>query len=152
MRKAALLLLPLLITATMAFAQQGAGRKIPRVPVVIALVDHTPGREVASVVLRRVHTTPHDVILLHADSANAQLLSNAVLDLLAIRGARGDTASEDVVVRVTSKSLHTGQVRRRLPWTQRFINDLHDAEKRVVAGVGVVQAVQIWLPPRKRQS
>lgn len=152
MRNAALLLLPLLITATMAFTQQGGSQKRPRVPVTVVLVDRTPGVGASSVVLRRVHTAPHDVILLHADSASAQQLSNAVLDLLTIRSVGGDTASKDVVVRVTSKSLPAGGVRKQLPWAQRVINDLRNADRRAVTGVGEVQAVQIWLPSQQRQS
>lgn len=115
-----------------------------RVPVTVALIDaptDAPFR-----VLRRVSVAPRDVILLRR-GGNADDLSGAVHQLLLIRRLQGDTAQNSGVMRLNRPRESRHEV-RRYPWATRVLDDLQSAPHRLVAGVGIVPAVEIWLPPQ----
>jgi hypothetical protein len=132
-------------------AQQGS-RTPTRVPVTVALVERTENYGGDPVVLlRRTDLSPRDVILLREDTATGKQLSEAVLDLLNIRGQMGDTASMTAAVRVRPHTGAPGRARRELPWAQRVVNDVRKAELQTIPGVGTVRAVQIWLPPQRKR-
>jgi hypothetical protein len=100
--------------------------------------------------LRRQNVAPHDVILLRASVANAQQLSTAIFDLLAIRQRTGDQTTRTGPVRVRPSQVNGGSRRRELPWAQRVIDDVRRAEVKHVPGVGNVRSVQIWLPRQQQ--
>lgn len=131
---------------------QPAATAGPRVPVTIALADELPFPGSTYVILRRPAAEPTDgaapdVIFLTRGFANAQELSNAVRDLLAIRSSTGDTAAVRQVLRLR-RDLHTTQGRPPLPWAQRVLNDLHGADQQSVEELGRYPAVRIFLPPQ----
>lgn len=145
-----LLLLPVISAESTLQAQHST--RPTRVPVTVVLVEKTPHDDAPAVILRRAGMTPQDVVLLRADAADGKQLSSVVLGLISARSVGGDTASASEMLRVRPQPLPPGQVRKELPWAQRVVNDLRRAERRIVPGVGEVQAVEIWLPPqRKRQ-
>ncbi|CAN5862099.1 hypothetical protein BH23GEM3_BH23GEM3_25990 [soil metagenome] len=160
-RLASLLLLTTLAvpvsTARLA-AQQNASPAAPtRVAVTVALVDDLPYGGGASAIVRRAEgaftdDSRHDVIVLGSRGASARELSSAVMDLLAIRGQQGDTASANAVMRVRPRAGSQGEARRVLPWAQRVVNDVRRAEPRLIEGLGEVRAVDIWLPPQQRKA
>ena len=122
-----------------------------RVPVTVALQDTTD--ESASYrILRRTEAAPFDVIVL-TGKANALMLSDAILELLLVRRAQGDTATSNGAVRLRWSRPNAGSARvPRYPWAQRVVNDLRRADVRDVHGIGTVRAVEIWLPPQHRRS
>jgi hypothetical protein len=132
----------------------GAGQTAPgaprRVPVTVASVERLPVTGAPFAVIRRTNASPRDVILLPA-GADAKLLSEAVQALLVARQAGGDTAVTPATLRVRPQRGRTSQ-RPVLPWAQRVLNDLRRAEARPVEGIGVVPAVEIWLPAQMRRG
>jgi hypothetical protein len=131
-------------------AQQGLGTRM-RVPVTVALVERLQDYgDGPAVILRRSDVAPRDVILLRAEAANAQQLSRVVFDLLAIRRQVGDTASITGAVRVRPQKGAPARTPRELPWAQRVVDDVRRAELQNIPGVGMVRAVQIWLPPQHK--
>lgn len=95
--------------------------------------------------VRRVDTSPRDVIVL-APNATAADLSAAIHSLVIARQAGGDTAIISGVVRVRKEDRQS----RSIPWAARVLNDLKSAPARKIAGIGTLPAVQIWLPPQQR--
>jgi hypothetical protein len=103
-------------------------------------------------ILRRADVTPHDVILFRAD-ADSATLSAAVHDLLAIRRVQGDTTRSGTgAMRVRQPGRAAPRTVRMLPWARRVMDDLRRADRQVIAGVGTVPSVQIWLPPQRRSN
>jgi len=134
-------------------AQQSTGnsRRPTRVPVMLALVDTLTG-DAPFRILRRADVTPHDVILFRA-GADWATLSAAVQDLLSIRRVQGDTTRSGAgAMRVRQPGRTAAREVRMLPWARRVMEDLRRADSRVIAGVGTVPSVQIWLPPQRRPS
>lgn len=134
-------------------AQESAGNsgRPTRVPVVLALVDTLTG-DAPFRILRRAEVTPHDVILFRV-GADSATLSAAVHDLLSIRRVQGDTTRSGAgAVRVRQPVRTAAREVRMLPWARRVMEDLRRADRRVIAGVGAVPSVQIWLPPQRRPS
>lgn len=127
-----------------------ASERPTRVPVTLALVDDIPGGAAPFRIVRRVHVAPYDVILLHS-SASQDALSEAIADLLTLRSIAGDTATAGGMVRVQRPPQAAGRSPRPLPWAGRVMDDLRRAQPRHVAGVGVVPAVEVWLPPQRKR-
>lgn len=131
--------------------QPGSPRQPTRVPVTVALVHEL---DAPSRILRRADTSPYDVILLRADAADAMQLTVAVYDLIEMRAALGDTVGTTRMgmMRVRAKP-GTSRVKRvELPWAKRVLADLTKADSKLIVGVGVVPAVEIWLPPQRKRS
>lgn len=125
------------------------GRRAPtRVPLTIALVQVLPHRSAPYAIQRRTSGEVRDVVLL-AESATAEQLSDAVRGVLTARLVDGDTVTRAGTVRVR---LHGPGATPRppFPWAQRVLADLRRAPLRTVAGVGTVRAVKIWLPRQAR--
>lgn len=124
-----------------------------RVPVTLALVDDISGGATPFLIVRRVDVAPYDVILLQS-SASQDALSEAIGDLLTLRSIAGDTAATGGMVRIRRPQQPTGRSPRPLPWAGRVMNDLRQAQPRHIAGVGMVPAIEVWLPPQRerRQS
>lgn len=114
-----------------------------RVPVLVAVVDALPHSGSAFLIERHRNRNPGDVILIGPD-ATAHDLSEAIHALVLIRRHAGAQVTSSGTMRVRP----AGNVRRRspLPWAARVIADLKHAARRDVPGVGVVSAVEIWLP------
>lgn len=123
-----------------ASAQQG---RPTRVPVLVATVDSLPNTTTPFLIVRRTEGEPRDVILLRA-GASADQLSDAVHALLLVRRETGDVPSTGGTLRVRPGARRGA--RPALPWAPRVLADLRRAEPREVPGVGLVPAVEIWLP------
>jgi hypothetical protein len=136
----------LFLTALLALTPAYATAQQARVPVTVALVDTWSYGPAPYTILRRADVSPHDVILLRADSADGKQLSAAVLDLVSIRGRTGNIPATTGMVRMRAQGRPTSSNRPVLPWAQRVVNDARRAEARSVPGVGTVKAVQIGLP------
>lgn len=138
-----------------------------RVPVTIVLADQLAQPDAPFVLHRRPTLAPQDVIVVRSE-ATVNQLSDAIRALIIARQAGGDTARVAGKMRVrphTSGAAagtdSTGLRGRRpdsarlprapFPWAERVLRDLRRAEKREVAGIGAVQAVEIWLPPQTRR-
>jgi hypothetical protein len=129
-------------------AQASHERQPTRVPVTVAVVERLPaGNTEPFLILRRADLDPRDVILLTSASADGRRLSSAVEQLLMNRAVRGDTAARTSAVRVRRRQPQAE--RPELPWAERVLREVRRAEPRLVAGVGVVRAIQIWLPPAR---
>ena len=147
-------LIRLLLTFALAFVS--AAVSLPaqqaergRVPVTIALVDALPRPDAPFLILRRVETTPHDVIVL-PPGADAAHLSEAVYSLLVARQQGGDRAARAATLRLRPRTQAPRQGRPVLAWAPRVLADLHVAQPQRVPGVGSVRAVEVWLPRRSR--
>lgn len=122
-----------------------------RVPVTVALVDQLPAGtgDVPAVVLRRVSTSPHDVILLRRSDATGAQLSGAILHLMILRERNGDTATANGIFRLPTAARgpkaweHTEQVQ-----TGRIVAQLRTAGLQDVPGVGRVRARAVYLPSK----
>lgn len=133
-----------------AIAQQTAqsARPSTRVPVLVAITNTPNLSQQPFMVLRRAGGAAGDVIVLREGTASAAQLSQAVYMLLASRRTEGDTAQ---TVKAFGGEVRTaeGQPARELPWAQRVIDDVRNAQPRAVPGVGRARAVQIWLPAQR---
>jgi hypothetical protein len=145
-----------LVTAGMAAAprlpaqQAQAPVRPTRVPVTVALVDSLPAGAPFRI-LRRADATPRDVILLAA-VASADDLSGAVKELLLMRRLQGDTARATGVMRVRRPQGGPPAQAQRYPWTARVLNDLRTAPRMPVSDLGMVPALEIWLPPQRGRA
>ncbi len=119
-----------------------------RVPVTIVLADRVEG-DAPFVLVRRTDVSPRDVILLRT-GADARTLSDAVRALITARSIAGDTATQAAVLRVRPSGGARG--RPILPWAPRVLADLQRAERRAVAALGHVRAVEVWLPARRSRA
>jgi hypothetical protein len=135
-------LLLALVSALPARAQDAPATM--RVPVTVAIVDELPYPDAPFVILRRPAETPRDVILLPR-TASPALLSDAVRALALARQQGGDVPRSASVLRLTVPQ-GRGWERAPLPWVPRVLRDLRRASETTLAGVGRVQAVEIWLP------
>ncbi|HEX8691700.1 MAG TPA: hypothetical protein VF746_04720 [Longimicrobium sp.] len=115
-----------------------------RVPVTVAIVDSLPRGQGRYIIWRRVSEEPRDVILL-LPNATADEFSEAVRSLIIARRQQGDTATAAVKMR-TRRQAPAQPLPPPLPWADRVLAELARAERRQVAQVGTVRAVQIWLP------
>lgn len=122
--------------------------KSNRVPVTIAVVDSMPFRGAAAVVMRRASLVPHDVIVVHRDVADGEMLSAAVFTLLSARALSGDTASTDQVLRVPARRGPVGWRRREVPTLDRALDRIANDPRVTVAGVGPAQVATLYLPPK----
>ena len=137
----------ILLTRGAAAAQQSETSRVQRVPVTIVLVD-TSAVESQFEIMRRTTAQPLDVILLRGNHT-AGTLSEAVRRLLLIRAAQGDTTASEGLVRVRAHRPALA-AQRPYPWAVRVLGDLTRSTPRVVSGIGLVRAVEIWLPPQRR--
>lgn len=130
-------------------APPGAAARIERsVPATIVLVSNMGYGGVNAVLLRRPGNTSADVILLRAENATPEVLSEAVVGLLTIRKARGDEPTGDPqVLRLTA----TEPV-RNLAWAATVLRRLGDAPSRDVQGVGTYRALEIRLPAQQMRD
>jgi hypothetical protein len=133
-------------------AQSSHGsRAHTRIPVTIAIAESVPGGG-PFMILRRANTAPRDMILVRR-GVDAAVLSAAVRELLTVRQLQGDTARTSGAVRTRRRSEgEHGRSLQPFPWVQRILDDLRRAPPQEVAGVGRVQAVQIWLPRQQRRG
>jgi hypothetical protein len=115
--------------------------------VTLAIVDSTLTGEGFFRILRRADQSPHDIILLR-DDIDVAALSGAIESLLLIRGQTGDTAKVNGTTRIRRSGRDPERPSRVLPWAGRVLNDLRRAQPRTVAGVGIVPALEVWLPPQ----
>lgn len=118
-----------------------------RVPLTIALVRELPHAGAPYEIHRRTSGAARDVLLLPR-TATAEELSDALRSALTARLVTGDTASEAAVLLVRPRGRNAA-IRAAFPWADRVLKDLHGAHQRMVPGVGMVQAVVIWLPAQR---
>lgn len=131
-------------------AQQAhASARPTRVAVTIALLDTASATPFQ--IVRRVNGTPRDVILLPR-GANADDLSAAVHELLLMRRLQGDTAQATGVMRVRRPNGGSPHQMPRYPWAARVLIDIQSAPRKVISGVGLVPAVEIWLPRQRGRA
>lgn len=150
----------LLLCASALHAQPHSPR---RVPVTIVIADHLARPDAPFLIQRRPNRAAQDAIVLRSDATSGQL-SDAIRALMAIRQAGADSARVAGTMRIRPNAAGSvvtprGRSPRRshedrisgnpLPWAERVLRDLRRADKREVAGIGVVQAVEIWLPPSR---
>jgi hypothetical protein len=109
-----------------------------RVPALVAVVDTLPPNTPRFRIMRGEQ---RDVILLPTD-ADAQLLTLAIE---ALRTIRSQSPPGPMLLRMRSTG-DGGPRRRVLPWASRVLGDLRHASEQQVQGVGMVRAVEIWLP------
>jgi hypothetical protein len=157
-RKASLLVLASVALNSKSGAQSNAESNAlaevsRRVAVTIGLVDELAYPRADAVILRRHVTIPHDVILMVRDRLQNTTLEEATLTLLSARALTGDTATTDMVIRVQPVSNQTDLDRRH--WNGReharamaIIQRLKKSTPVDVDGVGTIQAVVIYLPPK----
>lgn len=122
----------------------GRGTQTSRLPVLVVVTSQFDGPG-SSVILRRSNETPHDVIILRADSANAEVLSQAIVSLMRVRTANATEPPPSGVVRVRTQRGGPPVV---IPWTEKVIRDLRQAPERSISGIGKARAIEIWLPRR----
>jgi hypothetical protein len=127
-------------------AQHGPPRRAPRVGVTVAIVERLP--QPAPYVLMRNPAPVGDVILI-PPTADAALLSEAILMLLTARQVSGDTATSRGTFRARPRGTPR-HARRVIPWSARVLADVRNAPARSIEGVGTrVQAVTVWLPAQR---
>lgn len=126
-------------------AQQPGKGQPRRVAATVVMVDSIAQPDAPFVIVRRPGATPADLILVRS-GADAAQLSDAVRGLLTARQANGDVAPAAATFRVRPHRGAGAATRRPFPWAPRVLNDLRRAEPREISGVGLVRAVEIWLP------
>jgi hypothetical protein len=119
------------------------------VPVTLVLMPEMGYGDAAAVLLRRPNGAPADVILLRAEAATPEVLSEAIGGLLVIRKARGDVPSgtDPQVLRLTAM-----QQVRQISWAATVLRRLAMAEPRDVQGVGTYRALEIRLPAQQTRD
>jgi hypothetical protein len=119
------------------------------VPVTLVLIPEMDYGDAAAVLLRRPNGAPADVILLRAEAATPEALSEAIGGLLVIRKARGDAPSgtDPQVLRLTAM-----QQVRQISWAATVLRRLAAAEPREVQGVGRHRALEILLPAQQARD
>jgi len=138
--------LPALALLALAAPGLRAQRAPTRVPVAVVMVDSA--MSVPYRVIRRADADPRDVILLSTD-ADSTALSDAVGELLVLRGVQGDTLhAGGGTMRVRAPSA-PGRHWRLLPWAARVVRDARAAAPAVVNSLGTLRTVRIWLPPQR---
>lgn len=128
-------------------AQATRSRTAARVAAKVVLSDRLPP-DSRFIVRRSPRSAHHDVIVL-AQDANEAELGNAIRMLLTIRQRHGDIPSEERTLRIRPGGTNLSS-RLPFPWIGRVLGDVKRAERVDVGGVGVVRAVQIWLPRQNR--
>ncbi|MBW3656424.1 MAG: hypothetical protein KY444_09960 [Gemmatimonadetes bacterium] len=117
-------------------------------PVTLVLMPEMGYGDAAAVLLRRPNGAPADVILLRAEAATVEVLSEAIGGLLVIRKARGDEPSGTAqVLRLTAM-----QPVRNLSWAATVLRRLVAAPPREVQGVGTYRALEIRLPAQQTRD
>lgn len=124
-------------------AQNGIHARRPRVPVIIAFVD-TLYAGAGDYVILRGGDVGRDVILLRP-SADAATFSDAVRRVMLIRTVHGESGGNPHLVR-SRRAAGVNRPSRPLPWATRVLDDLRKSTPREVASLGVVPAMEIWLP------
>ncbi|HEX9939445.1 MAG TPA: hypothetical protein VGB15_20045 [Longimicrobium sp.] len=127
-------------------AQSGIRARRPRVPVTIAFVD-TLHAGAGDYVILRGGDGGRDVILLRP-SADAATFSDAVRSVMLIRTVRGEPGGNPHLVR-TRGAAGGNRPSRPLPWATRVLDDLRKSTPREVASLGMVPAMEIWLPAQQ---
>jgi hypothetical protein len=141
-------LAPVVLTGQQADSTR-SGRHAPtRVPLTIALVQVLPHGSAPYEIQRRTSGEVRDVVLL-AESATAEQLSDAVRGVLTARLVDGDAATHARTLRTRPRGSRAAQ-RPPFPWAHRVLADLRRAPLHTMAGIGTVRAVRIWLPRQAR--
>lgn len=131
----------LLVFASGARAQQGAGPPSMSVPVTVVLADSVHEMRI----LRRAAVEPHDVIVLPVESDSVRLAA-AMFALLVAREVAGDVPTADAILRVGRTAIPTAWRGRELTRAARFLEGLRTASRDVIPGVGRARAAQLALP------
>lgn len=144
----------LLAASPLAAQQTKQQGRSARVPATIVLADSFPYPGTNAVIIRRrgdaTDRARPDIIVLRGSTATTQELSDAIVNLLSVRGGLGDTASSSRILRVhPHPGVSEAKPKAVLPWAQRVLADLRIAPERQIAGVGRVRAVDIWLTPQR---
>ncbi len=130
-------------------APQPSGMNRPGVPMTVALVTNMGYGGASAVILRQPDFNPADVILLRAETATAEQLTEAILGLLSIRKARGDLPTGNAQV-LQVKAVQAGP--KVIPWTATLLKNLTTTQPQDIPGVGKYPAVQVMLPRQQAQK
>jgi hypothetical protein len=148
-RRLALMVLIMASATPVGIGAQGfTTRRQSRVPATVVFVDSLPVSGVPFVVNRRPDLSPADLIVLRSSATPAEF-SDAVRSLLTARQAGGDLPIGAAIVRMRPHQRLQG-TRPPFPWTARVLADLRGATPRAIPGLGIVRAVDIWLPRQAR--
>ena len=140
-----------LVFAQPLLAQQQTPRPVgPRVSVMIVLSD-TMATEPGFRIIRHASGEPLDVIALRGP-ATSETLSAAVRSLMLVRAAQGDTATVDGMVRIRPAHPGASSAPRLFPWADRVLVDLRLSPTREIRDLGLVRAIEIWLPPQRQRN
>jgi hypothetical protein len=116
------------------------------VEATVVLVDRLTDPSASAIVLRRKNALPHDLILLPDGQATTTALSDGINALFRMRRAMGDIPDRDtrIVIRGqrTAREWKSELQRRR---AEVDLAHLTVGERRLVAGVGEVRAIDIPL-------
>ena len=118
-----------------------------RVPVTLAIVSSLPTGGEGIVILRRGASVPHDVIALTRGAATPERLSEAYFMLASVRGAMGDTASRDAMIKVPDSPPPDAWAKRTLSSAGRTLTRLTASQPQPVLGLGMVPAYVVYLKP-----
>lgn len=118
-----------------------------KVPVSVVMTSNFPYPG-DIVILRRPDLVPSDLIVMRTETAQADLFSEAVRDLLDIRGIDGDIPVAKTLLRTRPSGSTTR--RKLLPWSERVLNDLRGQPVQPFADFSSAQVIRIWLPRAKK--
>lgn len=132
--------LPTLSAQESPFVSRGAADD--RVHITIVLTD----REAPTTLLRRAGPGERNIILMHADSVDAQRLSDAVFQLLILEAQdpEGQGRADNQAQR-----MRIGTSRPAYPWAAEAVERLRTAARRqlrAVAGGRRHRALEVWMP------
>lgn len=142
--RSALLVVLSLLCATAAPGQETGPSG--RIPVRVILLEALPTTGVGAVIQRRVNGSPHDIILLTAETATARQLSAAVLTLLTLQSVDGITPSTDALVKVNSRQGPTAWIETEERRAEAIVRRLRRRPPTPVQGYGLVRTLVITVP------
>jgi hypothetical protein len=119
-----------------------------RVPVTVAIVGSLGTSSARALIIRQAHGKSEDVIVIPRANANGEQLSAAIFTLLAHRDLKGDTASADATVRVTSSTGPRSWVGRETKQNQAFIDRVLTQRTKNVRGIGPAMSDELFLLPQ----
>jgi len=105
-------------------------------PVVLALTNKLPRRNMDVAIIRRATIKPYDVILIRPAVARAELLARAVQTLQATRHTFGRLPAHDSIIRVESAGVGLPP---RMDEAERWVDSLRGARVMWLPGVGPAQ-------------